>query len=386
MRLVAATLYALDIPFVESFKHSTKERSASDSVVVQVRDEAGSEGFGEGCPRPYVTGETVEGVLQHIAEDLWPAIAERELPPLAEGAFLSLVDELIPRREIPGVLSDNASRAALELAIVDCVLRREGVSLRRLLPALRSRVAYSGVITAGSPEKAAQQARQMKVVGLTQVKVKVGLDDDVARVAAVRQALGPDVSIRVDANGAWTRPQAVAALAALAPFGISAAEQPLARGPVSELRALRQESPVPLMADESLVTLEDAEELISAQAVDYFNIRLSKCGGLHRCRQLAARAAEAGVRIQIGSQVGETAILSAAGRHLTASLPEVDFVEGSYGTLLLAEDVSSDAVRFGHRGEAAVLTGPGLGVRVLAERLRKYARRTVELPLGGAPL
>jgi len=133
------------------------------------------------------------------------------------------------------------------------------------------------------------------------------------------------------------------------------------------------------MVDESLVTLDDAQALIAERAVDYFNIRVSKCGGLARSREIAARAATAGVRLQIGSQVGETAILAAAGRHLAAALPETAFVEGSFGTLLLTEDVSAESVRFGHRGEAPLLTGPGLGVNVLEERLRRYAQTTHEL-------
>jgi L-Ala-D/L-Glu epimerase / N-acetyl-D-glutamate racemase len=85
------------------------------------------------------------------------------------------------------------------------------------------------------------------------------------------------------------------------------------------------------------------------------------------------------VRVQVGSQVGETAILSAAGRHLAASLSSVDFVEGSYGTMLLAEDVTPDPIRFGHRGEAALLSGAGLGVRVIEDRIRKYANQVVTI-------
>src|SRR5207244_7056226 len=81
MRLVGATLYALRIPFVESFSHSATERRWSDSVVVRVRDEAGTEGFGEGAPRAYVTGETVETMLDHLAGELWPRVAGREVPP-----------------------------------------------------------------------------------------------------------------------------------------------------------------------------------------------------------------------------------------------------------------------------------------------------------------
>ena len=373
MRLVAATLYALRIPFVESFRHRVTERRWSDSVVVRVRDEAGTEGFGEGMARPYVTGETVDGMLQHLARDLWPALVERELPPFADATDLATLDALIPTTAVSGVIAANASRAALELAVVDCALRRGGRSLAALLPPRRRTVTYSGVITAGPIERAIQHARQMRAVGLQHVKLKVGFADDVARVAALREVLGPDVSLRLDANGAWTVERAVEVLDAVAPLGIAAVEQPLPRGPVTELRRLKEAVRVPIMADESLLTPADAEALIAARAVDHFNIRVSKCGGLHRSAGMAARAATAGIGVQIGSQVGETAILSAAGRHLAASLPDVVFVEGSFGTLLLAEDVSVESVRFGHRGEAPLLTGPGLGVRVREDRLRRHA-------------
>ncbi|MBI3246788.1 MAG: enolase [Deltaproteobacteria bacterium] len=379
MQIRSATIYALQIPFTEAFKHSAKERTFCDSVVVRVQDETGAEGFGEGVPRPYVTGETADAMVDHLARDLWPAIAGRELPTLHNEADLAVLDAFIPQQEIAGALSDNASRAALELALFDCILRRQNMPAAHLMPPRRQRVSYSGVITSGSLEKALQHARQMKLVGLKHIKVKVGMDDDVARLRVVRDTLGPEVSLRIDVNGAWTVDQAISRLDQLAAFDIAAVEQPLARGPIADLVRLKQATSIPLMVDESLVTLVDAEELIGQQAVDYFNLRVSKCGGLFRSLAIARLAARAGIRLQVGSQVGETAILSAAGRHLAAALAEVDFVEGSYSTLLLTEDISADSVRFGHRGEAPLLTGSGLGVRVLEERLCKYARKVVEL-------
>jgi muconate cycloisomerase len=318
-------------------------------------------------------------MVEHLARDLWPAIADRELPTLRDEADLAALEAFIPQQEIPGVLSDNASRAALELALFDCVLHRQRMSATQILCPHRQKVIYSGVITAGSVDKVLQHTRQMKLVRLKHIKVKVGMEDDVVRLQTIRKALGPDVSLRIDANGAWTLDQAITILNALAPFDIVAVEQPLPRGPVADLVRLKQATPVPLMVDESLVTLADAEELISHRAVDYFNVRVSKCGGLSRSLAIARRAARAGIRVQVGSQVGETAILSAAGRHLAATLEEVAFVEGSYGSLLLTEDVSADGVRFGHHGEAPLLTGPGLGVRVLEDRLHKYARKVIEL-------
>ena len=349
-------------------------------MVVRVRDDAGTEGFGEGTPRPYVTGETVDTMLDHLAGDLWPRVVGRELPP---ADHLAGVAAFLPPCLQPGVLAPHAARAALELAILDCTLRRAGRRAAAVLPPRRTRVTYSGVVSAGPLERAVQHARRMRAVGMQHVKVKVGFDDDVARVRAVREALGSGVSLRLDANGAWTLDRALAVLDAVVPLGIAAVEQPLPRCPVEELGRLRAATSVPVMVDESLVTAADAEALIEAKAVDFFNIRVSKCGGLAASVALAERAGASGIGVQIGSQVGETAILAAAGRHLAAAVLDVAFVEGSFGTLLLTEDVSVESVRFGHRGEAPLLRGPGLGIRVVEERLRRYAVTVRTLPTEG---
>jgi muconate cycloisomerase len=112
------------------------------------------------------------------------------------------------------------------------------------------------------------------------------------------------------------------------------------------------------------------------------NVRVAKNGGLARAWRLASLASRAGLRVQVGAQVGETALLSAAGRHLAAALPELAHAEGSFGTLLLTEDVSASPVKFGHRGEAPLVRGMGLGVVVVEERVARYTRlhRQVDVP------
>jgi L-Ala-D/L-Glu epimerase / N-acetyl-D-glutamate racemase len=377
MKLISATIYAMHLPFVESFAHSTKERAWSDSIVVKVCDEFGAVGFGEGAPRPYVTGETQRSALYHIGETLWPSVARRPLELCAETP--GALPEFVPDATLAGAISDGASRCALELAILDLALRTRNASLAHILVPRAATVTYSGVISAGSIANTARLARQLKLIGMRQVKIKVGGADDVERVRVVREIMGPAVSIRLDANGAWTFDNAIASIRRLSAFGIACVEQPIARGTCSELAMLRRYVQVPIMADESMVTIEDARRLIVTNAVDYFNIRVSKCGGIARSLKIARLAQKAGVRVQVGSQVGETAILSAAGRHLAASLPSVEFVEGSYGSMLLAEDVTADPIRFGHRGEAAVLNGAGLGVRIIEDRIRKYATDVVTL-------
>lgn len=383
MRIVGLSLFELEIPFVEGFAHSAKTRAFSDSIVVKARAEDGGVGYGEGVARPYVTGESVDACVAHIRDRLWPAIADQELDPIRPGpdplTVLAPFGNRLPDTESPGVIAWHAARTAVELALIDCALRQQHLSLGAILPPKRKAVTYSGVISASTPEKAAQQARHFKLFGIRQIKIKIGEGEDQARIAAVRAVLGSDASLRVDANGAYDPKMACDVLNALAAFDIACVEQPIPRGNPADLRALRKAIAIPVMVDESFVTLTDAEALIACQACDYFNLRLSKCGGLHRTLQAARLARQAGVRLQLGCQVGETAILSAAGRHVAAYLDEVDFVEGSYGNLLLQTDIAKDNIHFGHGGRAPVLHGPGLGIQVRDDLLETFARRITRL-------
>lgn len=396
MRIRKLTCFALNIPFVEEFRHSAKSRTFSDSIVVKLESEDGTAGFGEAVPRPYVTGESVDGSLGALAGRFWKRLRGAPWPALSSSgpeSFAALADLLDPptdpawssgddsldaQQGADPVLAWNAARCALELALLDGRLRKEGKSLGELLPARRRTVAYSGVVTSGSPDKAGKTARHLRAFGINTLKIKTGGPEEEAVVAAVRLAAGPEASLRIDSNGAYAPEEAVARLARLAAYGIACAEQPIPRGRPEVLAALRAASPVPLMADESLVTLADGEALAALKACDFFNLRLSKCGGIGPCLKLADLARAAGLRMQLGCQVGETAVLSAAGRHLAAHLDGLAWVEGSFGALLLSEDVGRSKVQFGHGGLAPTLRGPGLGVEVDEDVLRRHAVAVVE--------
>jgi muconate cycloisomerase len=127
------------------------------------------------------------------------------------------------------------------------------------------------------------------------------------------------------------------------------------------------------MADESVVTFEDAQELIAHKACDYFNLRIAKCGGIVGTLGIANLASQSGVKTQLGCLVGETAVLSAAGRHLAAYLPDIEFVEGSYSTWLLEKDISTVPIAFGAEGQAPILAGSGLGISVDRNTMERYA-------------
>jgi L-alanine-DL-glutamate epimerase-like enolase superfamily enzyme len=261
--------------------------------------------------------------------------------------------------------------------LIDCLLKRQKLSLAHLLPPAREFVTYSGVITDGPLEKAVQHAKFFKLFDIRQLKIKIGKAETRERVAAVREAVGPNVSLRLDANGAYDVPQAIRVLKELSAFRIASIEQPIRRGSLADLAEVKNNSSIPLMVDESLVTLADARALIEARACDYFNLRLSKCGGIAHTLKLARLAERAGLKVQLGSHVGETAILSAAGRHVAAHLCDPAFVEGSYGQLLLAEDVGQDSISFGHGGRAPLLRGLGLGIKIREDVLCRYAHTVI---------
>jgi muconate cycloisomerase len=187
------------------------------------------------------------------------------------------------------------------------------------------------------------------------------------------------VALRADANGAWIATQAVETLNRLKPFNLQVIEQPVPAGDLAGMTKVRAESGLPVMADESLVTIEQARQLIDARACDYFNIRLSKCGGVTGSLVIAKLADQAGIKIQVGAQVGETAILSAAGRTFAAHLPALAFAEGSFGTWLLSEDIAFEDVSFGYAGVAPLLASRGLSVTVKDETLERLAVEKIEL-------
>jgi muconate cycloisomerase len=150
----------------------------------------------------------------------------------------------------------------------------------------------------------------------------------------------------------------------LLPFGITAVEQPVPHSQVAGLAAVRPQLGVPVMLDESLCSEMDARQAIARGTCDLFNIRLSKCGGFLPSLKLAALAHQAGLGYQLGCQVGETGILSAAGRHFAASVANIRYLEGSFDRFLVAERLTKEDLTFGYGGFAPALTAPGLGVTI----------------------
>lgn len=366
MKVRAIHLYHVRIPFRMTFRHAKAERSYSENVVAAVDLISGERGFGEAVPRDYVTGETLASAMDALKQGAPSVFHHTFISPA------SLMDYLQPpegteegRLRVAG----NAARCALELALLDAGgkhFRKSVAELLGLASPPETLPRYSGVISAETVGAATWSAVKMRLFGFPHVKAKVGFgwEADLAMVQRLRLALGPRKDLRLDANGAWAPEEATEIIRALEEFNISAIEQPLPKGETAQMPALRSRVKAPLMLDESLCTVEDARRAAEEGWGDLFNIRISKCGGMTPSLKIAGIARDKKLGFQIGCQVGETGILSAAGRHLAALLPDARYLEGSYDRFLLAHNLTARDVSFGYGGRAKPLSGPGLGIAV----------------------
>jgi len=358
MRVVSVTLHRVQIPLKRTFAHALSERSSTDAVLVQLQDETGACGWGEILPREYVTGETVESVLTDHAARLAAVVMARELSDKAD--VIALLGSALDGCE--GAL---ATMAGFDLALVDLAGKQLGFSAASCLGSHRGPDLPGGVVI-GFETKTAKLARYCAVLRLSKkrhIKIKVGLDDDVERCRLVASVFGPDVPLRVDANAAWTPAQAIAQLKALGEVcNLHSVEQPVPKEDIAGLAEVRRHSGVPVMADEAVCSEADALRLIEAEAADIFNVRPGKHGGLIASARVCARAADAGVRIHLGTLVGETGILSRAAEVFGRCQPGLDCLDGKGQNLwLLAHDV----LRTPTAGESAPsLDAHGLGIEV----------------------
>jgi muconate cycloisomerase len=356
--VVTATL-----PFRFSFGHALADRRESTNVYVRLELDDGTIGYGEGVPREYVTGETVASALTALCERQVPALVGRSID--GPEAVAAAIDEAAPPDAEPLA---NAARCALELALLDACGKRFGRPASAwLAPHPAPAVRYDAVIPFSSPKKLTAIALVVRALRIRQVKIKVGddLDHDLRTLGLLRRLLGPRADLRVDANCGWTSAdEALEAIAAMRRHGISAVEQPLPPGDLDALARVTAATPESIVADESLRTADEAAALIAARACNAFNIRVSKCGGLLQSMRIARLATDAGLDCVVGAQVGESGILSAAGRHLAAAIGTPRYVEGSGGSLLLKEDLTTERVLPGWGGRSKLFPGAGLGVHV----------------------
>jgi L-Ala-D/L-Glu epimerase len=340
----------------------------SDYLLVRLSTNDGLEGAGEATVSPRWSGETVWGAKAVIDEVLAPAIAPCNPADIEE----------IDRRMDERCVLNPFAKAALEMACWDVAGKAAGKPVYELLGgACRSRTIRSRFsLAAYEPEQARRRAAELIAAGFTTIKVKVGLEaeSDIERVRAVRETIGPEPDVMIDANGGWDAATAIRCVRALEDCRLSLVEQPTPPGDYAAMAQVRRETGCKILADESCFDLVQARELIRNHCCDVISLYPGKNGGIRKAREIAHFAQEHGVACSIGSNL-EWDPATAAMAHLAVATPNVQIER--YPGDMLGPDYHERSVAREPLAIAGPLTTlparPGLGIEVDWELVRRYA-------------
>ncbi len=392
MKIVDVQWYSYRLPLLDSFTTAHGPTTAREGIIVQVITEQGISGIGEIAPLPAFGG----GSIADACSLLPPLVARLHDKTLDEALDLVLAGGIdICRGEgggavrggplwspgVPASAFSTSTLCGLEIALLDALGKAEGCGVCTLLSSVgtmpRSTVPVNAVISARTMDGAIATAWEAIAPGFQCVKLKVGLggsvQEEVKRVAAVRDAIGPTMHLRLDANEAWNLEEAIAILSHCVPYNIQYVEQPLKAHNLAGMRALRRAVPIPIAVDEALHGLESAQLVLDNEAADILVIKPQLAGGLRAGQQIMQAAAERGVCSVITSAI-ETGIGVAAALHLAAASPAVTLECGLATLHLLVDDLVMNDLPV-RDGFMAVPTGPGLGIALDEEALHKYSSR-----------
>ena len=366
LAIARVEIIPVKLPLTEPFVISYGTFPDVLSVLVRLSTRDGHAGWGEATPDPLVTGETWQSTAVALRDDLAPALIGRDARD--REAALDCLDA-----RVAGV---PAAKAALDIALHDLLGRVSGLPVWALLGGRsKPHLTISRVVSMKTPDAMARDAERHVADGFRTVKIKVGDPAnprlDVARIAAVREAIGQEIGLKIDVNQGWkTAGVAIAAVRASQGATPDYYEQPVAWWDLEGLADVRRQTGATIMVDEGCHGPRDAARVVALRAADLINIKLMKCGGLLNALKLNAVAETAGIATQVGTMV-ESSIASAAGLHLATALANVRTVEMG-GPLMLREDLG-DVRGWYDRDRITVPDAPGLGITVDEAAVRRFA-------------
>ena len=358
MKIAAASVRRVRLEFRRPLRTARGVQSVRETLLMSLTDADGVTGYGEAAPWPGFGAESAVAA-QAALERLTAALPGADVEPSG------------PDSAIDASLRDTPSaQAALQGALWDLAARRDGVTLARCLaerlrPGGRGSsdaVATHALLQGDTPEAVGASAAEARQAGYRAVKLKLGfgtLDDDFERASAARSALGPDVLLRGDANGAWNSDGAFAALERLAPLDFEFVEQPLPADALDALAALRRRAPVRIALDESVATSIDVVRAIEAGAADVVVLKPAFLGGSMRAIAIAERARAAGAEV-VYTHAMESAVGARHALHCAAADAVATGIHGLRTAGLFVEDVAAPVDA--SQGFVAVPRAPGIGV------------------------
>ncbi len=368
MKITGLELHTVALPARQVF-HWRGGTASSQKVILKLKTDDSLVGLGEADPIPSDWGHDADTMHIAIKRFIEPALIGMN-PFDVEGIWHKLAETLAYWHLPTSMLME---RAGVDAALYDLMGKASGQPVHRLLGgSFGDRIPVAAVLTLDEPDKMAAEALRAQAQGYLEFKVKVGVDPviDVERVKAIRGALGSAASIRVDANGGWSAHEAVKVIKAMVPYNLTLIEQPVPRFDIKGLTHIRRKVDTPIMVDESLDSVHDALVLLENEACDLFNIKYHRVGGLTHARKLLAFAESAGIRCMVGGEL-ESGVGTAIGLHLMASSPLFTIPADLIGPVHYSDDILVNNFVI-ENGTLALPTGPGLGIELDEEKMRRY--------------
>ena len=363
IKIHKVNVYKISLPFTADFSHSSRKGKYAENVVVEVIANRGDiKGYGEAAPRPYVTGESQESASVSINSFLHKDTFPWDFDDVSH--VWDFIDGLPCEKGI------NSAVCALEISLLDTLAKAEKKSIIEFFSKdyYTNRICYGAGIPFANSRRIIEMCGFIKALNINRIKIKMGKDFSANQKSmdAVHSVFGGSCDLKIDINMAWNSELALQHLPLIKQYKVKVVEQPMPPEDLSieAFSRVLQDNGVLLMADESACSLEDVKRIFKEGHYKMINVRLSKCGGFHRSLKIIEYLRAKGMNFQVASHLGESGILSAAGRMLSLLCKDALYHDGSYDAFLLKENVTTENVTFGPGGEAGPLDGPGLGVEI----------------------
>ncbi|MGM9592905.1 MAG: dipeptide epimerase [Candidatus Onthomonas sp.] len=354
MKITEVRLGQISVPLRVPFKTALRSVSSVEDVIVEIHTDTGAVGYGEAPPTGVITGDTTGAIIGAIQDHIAKTIVGRDVDDFED--VIQSVQKCI--------VKNTSAKAAVDMALWDLYGQLYNIPVYKLLGGARKQIITDITISVNPPEEMARDAVDAIRRGYDCLKVKVGADPtlDVARLAAVRKAVGDDVCIRIDANQAWQPKEAVRILNQMQEQGLAIefVEQPVKAHDFEGLKYVTERSYVPVLADESVFSPEDALKIMQMGAADLVNIKLMKCGGLYNALKIVSAAEVYGVECMIGCMLEAKISVNAAVELACAKriITKIDLD----GPVLCREDPILGGALFEEQ-KITVSDEPGLGIK-----------------------
>lgn len=325
-----------------------------EGFLVKIETDEGIIGYGEAVPTPYITGDSldsIEGELKGISE----LIKNEEISS-------EIINEKIKRK----FKSAKASRAAVDMAIWDILGKQGNFPISKIIGNYRKEIKTSYTVDLVDPKSARIMAEEFLNEGVKVFKIKLGsgIEEDVERVKVVREVIGEDKMIYVDFNQAYDPKKALKIIEKINKFNIEFVEQPVLANDIKGLKFVRDRSSIPVMADESVFSLYDAQNVLTSEAADAINIKIMKAGGITESLKIADLAESFNIPVMVGCMV-ETKLAVSAGLNVALGKRVVKYADLD-GYTSLKEDIIEEGLNF-ENGSLKLKDFPGLGVELKKE-------------------